>query len=95
MSRTALIDELNIATAIPLNASALEILEAIGEVKVERKLFSDGYMQVDVMFGKYGDIRLNVWATGKTISRAAENCVERLVKVGVLSSSHAMIEANA
>lgn len=72
--------------------SALEMLESVGEVDVDRVIFGTG-KRVGCHIGEYHDARIQVWGTGETIASAAEKCLAKLVDAGLVDASM-MIEAS-
>lgn len=63
--------------------SALEILEQVSEVEV-RKRFMRESQQVSAIFGNYSDIYVRVTGEGDSISSAAEECLAKSIKAGIL-----------
>ena len=76
----------------PANASALEMLEVIGNVDVSSITFGEG-MRVGVDIGQYHDARLTIWGEAKTISLAAEACLSKLQKTGLIKATGELIDS--
>lgn len=75
---------------LPAQASALEMLEAIGTVDVGKVIFGRG-MRVGVDIGQFHDARLSIWGEGHSISAAAEACLAKVQRTGLFTDAPGMV----